>query len=326
MARGQQLNRTLLLINKLYTSRYGVNIGELAEEFNTSQKTIRRDLNVLEASFLPLTEEKREGKKYFKLMPGYLQEFDVPFQPAELMALYFFKDFLAPLEGTGFEDQFRMLVNKIENGIPEGAKAFCNKLQKSFRTRISHKPNYKDMKLIIEQLNKAVCERKAISILYYSYSSKRTAKRKVHPYCLYYYQGSIYLVGKDFLSKERRTFNIERIRKINVLKDTFKLPDDFDAENYFNNSFGIFKEKEATTVVLEFSSSVSPFIQERIWHPSQKIEELPQGKIRLTMQVEGLKELKSWVMGFTHHVEVMEPETLRQEIKKDVEAMQKIYR
>ncbi|MBF0103893.1 MAG: WYL domain-containing transcriptional regulator [Deltaproteobacteria bacterium] len=325
MARGDQLSRTLVILNKLYTSRQGVAINDLASEFKTSTKTIRRDLCFLENSLFPLVEHKDDqGKKRFKLMQGYKEEFDVPFAPAELMSLYFFKDFLAPLEGTGFEVPFRRLINKIENGIPEQAKAFCDRLEKSFRTRIAQKVDYTSSKIIVQIVNNAICDRRPIKIKYFSYSSKRTTIRKIEPYCLYYYHGAIYVVAKDFLSRELRTFNVERIRKAIKLDSSFSLPKNFNAADYFKESFGIFKD-DIVTVVAVFDNAVSPFIQERIWHPHQRIETLTGGRVKLTIPVAGTREIKTWLMGFCEHVEVVEPQSLREEIIKDIKKMGGVY-
>lgn len=321
MARGDQLSRTILILNKMYTTRHGVTVPELSREFGKNEKTIRRDLSFIESSLFPVVEERKNGIKHFKLMHGFMQEFEVPFQPAELMSLYFFKDFLMPLEGTGFEDQFRMLIAKIENGIPEGAKAFCQRLEKSFRSRLPSRVDYSNMRSVIKTVNDAVCDHRALEITYFSYSSKRTAKRKIHPYCLYYYQGAIYVIAWDQLSKEVRTFNMERIRKINPLKERFQVPDKFDPADYFDASFGIFTGKDRQEIEIHFGKTVAPFIRERIWHKSQKIKTSDNGRIILTMTLTNTKELKSWVMGFCEHAEVIRPLELREEIKRDLKRM-----
>lgn len=324
MARNEQLSCTLFIFDKLLNSRYGVEIPELANELNVHPKTIRRTLNTLESAF-PITVDEHEGKKRFKLIQGFKQEFDVPFLPTELMSLYFFKDFLLPLQGTGFEEQFLMIIKKIENGIPESAKRFCDQLENSFRTRVTQLPSHKDTKFIMKQVNDAVCELKALKITYFSYSSKRTAVRKIHPYCLYYFDGTIYIVAKDFLSHEIRIFNVERVRKAEVLKERFTKPKDFVAEDYFNDAFGIFKGKDMTTVVIEFSKSVAPFILEKKWHHSQQIKHLPQGKVELRMTLSSLAEVKSWVLSFGKHAKVTAPAELVKEIKEDVRKMRDLY-
>jgi predicted DNA-binding transcriptional regulator YafY len=325
MARGDQLSRTLVILNKLYTSRQGVTINQLAEDFGTSVKTIRRDLHFIENAYFPVIENKCEdGKKRFKLMQGFMEEFDVPFAPAELMSLYFFKDFLMPLEGTGFEKPFRHLINKIENGIPEQAKAFCDRLEQSFRTRVSQRVDYSGSRFVVKVLNESICDRTAIKITYFSYSSKKTSKRKIYPYCLYYYQGAIYVVAKDELSKEERTFNVERIRQAEKLTEPFVLPKKFNAADYFKESFGIFKS-EPTKVVVLFDKSVAPYIKERIWHPSQVVEAHEKEGVKLTIKVSGTREIKSWIMGFCEHAVVVEPQELKEEIKRDIGRMTTNY-
>lgn len=49
------------------------------------------------------------------------------------------------------------------------------------------------------------------------------------------------------------------------------------------------------------------------WHPTQEIKRVPTG-IELTMEVSGTVELASWVLGFGDQAEVLEPESLREQI------------
>lgn len=118
---------------------------------------------------------------------------------------------------------------------------------------------------------------------------------------------------------------MERIRKVWPLKERFQLPKDFDTATYFKDSFGIFKEKETASVVIVFSKSVASFIQERQWHPSQKIKMLSGGRIQLSVTVTSTREIKAWIMGFCEHAWVLEPKTLHEEIKKDLEKMVRVY-
>lgn len=63
---------------------------------------------------------------------------------------------------------------------------------------------------------------------------------------------------------------------------------------------------------------MAPFIRERVWHKSQKISLLGLGGVSLTLTLANTKELKSWIMGFCEHAEVVRPVELREEIKRDL--------
>ncbi|MGA2988803.1 MAG: WYL domain-containing protein [Terriglobia bacterium] len=56
---------------------------------------------------------------------------------------------------------------------------------------------------------------------------------------------------------------------------------------------------------MRYSASQAPYIRERTWHPSQKIETEPDGSIILTLKVADLGEVKFWLIGFGAEAEVL---------------------
>jgi len=68
---------------------------------------------------------------------------------------------------------------------------------------------------------------------------------------------------------------------------------------------------------LLFETKVGRFVRRRLWHPTQKITKTEQG-VELTMEVAGTTELKTWILGWGDQVEVLEPESLREEIAAEV--------
>ena len=69
-------------------------------------------------------------------------------------------------------------------------------------------------------------------------------------------------------------------------------------------------------IVLRFSRSAAPYIQERIWHRSQQVEAVEDGELILRMRVGIAHELKSWLMSFGPNVKVLSPPALADEIRR----------
>jgi hypothetical protein len=72
-----------------------------------------------------------------------------------------------------------------------------------------------------------------------------------------------------------------------------------------------------TQVTLLFDAKVGRFVRRRLWHPTQKITKTERG-VELAMDVSGAVELMSWILGWGDKVEVLEPESLREEIAAEV--------
>jgi len=70
-------------------SRHGITIGELAEEFGVTKRTLYRDLKALQEGGYPLLFEVVEGTTYWKLEPSFKGVPPVTFTLNELMSLYF---------------------------------------------------------------------------------------------------------------------------------------------------------------------------------------------------------------------------------------------
>jgi predicted DNA-binding transcriptional regulator YafY len=55
-----------------------------------------------------------------------------------------------------------------------------------------------------------------------------------------------------------------------------------------------------------------------IWHESQKINKLPDSSLEITFRVAGLDEIKRWILSFGLECRVLEPEKLKDMIRKDL--------
>ena len=76
---------------------------------------------------------------------------------------------------------------------------------------------------------------------------------------------------------------------------------------------------------LKFSPYQARWIRERQWHKTQKLTELDEGGVIMEMDVQGLDEVKRWVMQYGTEVEVLGPEELRKNVKQEIGSMVRLY-
>jgi predicted DNA-binding transcriptional regulator YafY len=107
----------------------------------------------------------------------------------------------------------------------------------------------------------------------------------------------MYLVAYDHRSSEIRPFAVERISAAKPTNRRFEMPADFDFEKFSESAFNVIWG-EPQEVKIRFSPDQAPYIEERTWHPSQKIEKRADGSIDLTMRVANLWEIKRWLIGY----------------------------
>ena len=148
--------------------------------------------------------------------------------------------------------------------------------------------------------------------------------REIDPYALIFRRHSWYLLGFCHLREDFRVFRLNRIRKV-ILKDKgFERKPDFSIEEFFKDSWEIYQGKPVE-VKLRFSGKAVKVIESSQHHTSEKVKKEKDGSLLYTVRVNGTEEISRWILGFGELVEVLEPKELREDIKRTVQKLQKLY-
>jgi CRISPR-associated endonuclease/helicase Cas3 len=122
-----------------------------------------------------------------------------------------------------------------------------------------------------------------------------------------------------------RTFKIERIRRVELLAETYEIPGDFDAGALLAGAWGIMFGEELEEVRLRFAPRVVRRVYESIWHPSQQLEECIDGGCVLTVRVAHPLEMKPWIRGWGPDCEVLAPAWLRADVAEEMRRAAEAY-
>lgn len=313
--RGDQLSRQWRLIQRLARSRAGIGLDELAEDLECVRRTVYRDLDALMLAGFPVVSERRDGRVHYRFLETFRLGGDVPFTPDEILALAFGEDLLRTLEGTVFHDSIRSVLAKIRAGLSPELAQYLARLGQAFRVLPGPHKSYARFRDVIQRLNDAVLSRRTVRMRYRTGATGAVSQRDLDPYRVWYRGGALYVVGLDHRSGEVRTFAVDRIRALEPTARRFSVRPDFDFEAWTAASFGVIAEP-ATRVRVRFAPAVATWVEERTWHPSQRIERRPDGSLELTMEVGGTAELRSWVLSFGADAEVLEPPRLRESVRR----------
>jgi predicted DNA-binding transcriptional regulator YafY len=321
--RGDQLARQWQLIQRLARSHAGAGLDELAEELGCVRRTVYRDLDALMYAGFPVTSEKRDGKAYYRFLDTF-QIGQVPFTPDELLALAFSEDLLKTLEGTVFHDSIQAALGKIRAGLGPELSKYLERLGDGFRVLPGPHKRYEAYRETIRTLNDGVLENRTLEMRYRTGRTGAEATRRIDPYKVWYHGGALYVIGHDHRSGEIRTFAVDRIQAIERTEARFEIDPGFDFDVYTASSFGVVAEP-AVSVRIQFSAEWASYVGEREWHASQSSRALADGGLELAMQVGGARELASWILSFGGGAEVIEPESLRAEVRSRLEAALERY-
>ncbi len=75
-----------------------------------------------------------------------------------------------------------------------------------------------------------------------------------------------------------------------------------------------------------FGPDVAGYTKEKIWHESQQIEEEDDASVILEAEVAGTDEIQFWIISWGSHALVLEPDSLRDEIKVEAEETAERYK
>jgi proteasome accessory factor B len=155
--------------------------------------------------------------------------------------------------------------------------------------------------------------------------SNAKSLRLIGPHYLYVSQGGLYLVGEDLAVNKVKVFSLARMGKVAMLDEVYEgtvtKPEDF-----FQHSLGMFRSEHPETLHLRFDRSIARLISEREWHPSQKLERHSDGKLDLRLTVGITPDVLSWIMSYGVKVEVLAPESLRDRVTEECQAVTELYR
>jgi len=135
----------------------------------------------------------------------------------------------------------------------------------------------------LEKLTLAWAEQRKVQVWH-----RKQPKEPVqsHIFCVYFIEPyavgqSTHVIGFSETRNAQRTMKIERIERVEVLKDTYAIPEGFDPTTFLIDAWGIwYTDAEPVDIVLKFHPRVAYRIHESRWHRSeQPIEELENGYI-----------------------------------------------
>ena len=323
MPRNAEVIRQWSILKELEASRR-VTIDDLAQRTGVTTRTIRRDLEALQTAGFPLFDEIHEGKKYWTLeQRAFRRLTDTGFTLAELSALYFSRTLVESLSGTPFERDVRSAFDKLAAALTPGMKQFLDRMPLVMQAKAepgaqANAPRTAEVAKLVE----ATMQHRQVTMRYHSFSSNREKTYLLEPYRLLFGQGGLYVIGMVPEYGALRTFAVDRIAQISLTEDHFEpleLPDDA-----FAHSLGV-NQGSPERVEIAFTPKIARYVRERVWHPSQELQEQPDGGLRLTLNVVNDWALKSWVLGFGQLATVISPASLAAEIASELAAAANKY-
>ena len=158
---------------------------------------------------------------------------------------------------------------------------------------------------VLVTLGNAVNACRKVRLHYRGRDTKKLSRQIVCPYG-FLYGNRHYLVAYSMGMRGYRLYSLSNIERAEVTEWPFTRRDDFSLEEYAEHSFGVFQE-EPFDVVWKFTPAVAADAREFLFHPSQSMEDMPDGSLLVRFRAGGAQEMSWHLYTWGDAVEVMEP-------------------
>lgn len=250
-----------------------------------------------------------------------------------------------------FEDsELRMLIDSVlfsKNISRPIAQSLINTLKeqgnKYFRAKVPHVYNLPEMRYAdnaqvlynLDALNTAIAEKKKVSFVYNSYGTdfklhpKRDGRYIVNPYQLVANNGWYYLVANYEKYDDISHYRIDKITKIEILRDTVKpmtmieeMEKGFSLPRHMAEHIYMYSGESVAVKLLVDQGIMNELVD---WFGKDFVilEKYDKSmKIRVKCNE---KAMKYWALQYGYYVEVLEPEGLRESVTETVRNMAEKY-
>lgn len=296
----KKIFRLISILNKLDAGK--VHSSKLAEAFGVSQRSIQRDLELLNMTGFPLMSQEKgvwEFAEGFSLRKAMLTN-----EEASLLA--FLYEIVKSL-GKRFEEPFNEILKKVIASDTESA--YYAKIPAGMKLG-RNLPHVKELEDAIANANQVE--------FYYEKEGKEKWLR-VDPLKMVFFDGFWYLVcrvhGEDWILKLR----LENIKKLKVLDSHFSIPRNL--MTMLDESVNAwFSEKRDKKVVVKVDKHAARFFRQNAYLPLQKIaKENKDGSLIVEAKACQYMEVIPVIQRWIPHVHVIEPKEVKDEIKKRAE-------
>jgi predicted DNA-binding transcriptional regulator YafY len=306
------LERMLRIHQAIQSGKYP-NATTLAVELEVSTKSIYRDLEFMRDRLeLPLEfAVARNGYHYTQEVSSFPT---LQITEGELFALLVAEKALQQYRGTTFEKPLLSAFKKMASSLPDTISLNLADWEQTISFRTSAEPilNLE----IFDALAKATAQHRQLLLTYRKPGQKGTEPRLVDPYHLANINGEWFLFAYCHLRKDIRTFVPARIAEAKHTGKTFARPQKFSLEKRLRDSFGVMSGRGEYDVVVRFDELVADYIREKRWHPSQQLNERPDGGVELRLKLSSLVEVQRWILSWGGRAKVLAPTELVESVKE----------
>lgn len=294
---------------------YGDSIGE-----NICDSTIEKDMFAMKMEHDAPIKYSRKFHGYYYENPDFSLD-ESPLTDEDINAIKFAAGTLSQFKDSPIFHQFGFALNKLLDRVNTQSGGSDNDKYIQFETGIKFGGNE-----YLEPLLNA-CKNQNIS--YFDYASFKGGikkRRKVLPLMLKEYRNRWYLISYDLVKSATITYALERMSEVEISDSKTTEKPNFNPDHFFNFAIGITTNNEAPQKIkFKASQIAAKYIDSQPFHKSQKQIESTSESVEFELYVYITEELIREFLSYGAAIQVLEPESLENELKSRLKAALKNY-
>ena len=158
------------------------------------------------------------------------------------------------------------------------------------------------------------------------YSDDKKLYKNMEPYGVQIFQRRWYVLARNPENDTLHTFALDRITSLQKNSITFRMPSDFSINDFFSDCFGIIKDAtKKQHIVLKANAFQAKYLKTLPLHVSQRVVSEDDGFTIFCYDLRPTFDFKQKILSYMSNIEVIEPQSFRDEIMDDIIRMLKNY-
>lgn len=335
ISRHEQLLRVFHLVDMLFGARRPLSIAEIKQGLRDrgvidemSDKNIRRDVDFLAKFGYAVKQSKQRTPRgttcqAWSIEPGRGKgELSSPaVSLPELLSLVVAREFLAPLAGTFYWRGISQLLAKVEGIATPQLLAYVDAHKEGLVVHPQRRAA-KYASRMLNAINRAILGSLELAIRYQGLADEAPKRIVIQPEALVVYDGSVYIAGHRAPGKGAagrdtdaiRFFKLDRILDAKPSAKTFSRRG-VSVDALLADSITLFRSPDPPRAYrLRIDAARARWAREKPFHPQQCVEESDDGSIIVEIERAWDEEMIPQLLALGEHVEVLEPEDVRDRI------------
>ena len=316
--RHEKATRLLELARLLASSAEGMTLDEMASSMGVGRRTAERMRDAVRDAFPQMEEIEDPPTRRWKIPSGLDGIFQAP-TADEFAALHAAAEQFRAMGATGRSAALLNLEQKVLSAMRAGVRRKLapdlEALLEAEAISIHAGPRPFEDESVLGAIRDAI---KSLRRLRFKYQGGSTPGRvrEITPFGVLFGRSN-YLVGAEGASTEPRTWRLDRVADLEVTETFGAKPEDFTLQAFVERSFGIYQDE-----VEEVRLRILPHGAEEAmgwrFHPTQRLEPLPDGGVLATFHAGGMRELAWHLFTWGDKVEILGPERLKQMMRDEL--------